>query len=81
MAIEVAVWFGEKRTRSADDGGANGAGLEGMMGPGRNDLDAALDSEWEDEELLEPALPTRDPDRVRVMVVPDAPEPAGGGAS
>ncbi|MCL4222515.1 MAG: prepilin-type N-terminal cleavage/methylation domain-containing protein [Phycisphaerales bacterium] len=80
VAIEVAVWFGDRQAETSR-GRTRGAGLEGRVGPSRRDLDAALDAEWEDEELSAPDLPLRDPDRVRVMAVPDAPEVTGGGAS
>lgn len=80
VAIEVAVWFGDKRV-AAGRTSVQGSGLAGFMGASRRDLDAALDPEWEDEDLLSPDLPTRDPDRVRVMVVPDAPDVTGGGVS
>lgn len=79
VAIEVAVWFGERPSSAARPRG--GADSDGLMRPDRRDLDAALNADWDEDETLGPQLPTRQPDRVRVMVVPDASESSGGGAS
>ncbi|RMH11005.1 MAG: prepilin-type N-terminal cleavage/methylation domain-containing protein [Planctomycetota bacterium] len=69
VALEVAVWFGTPRRPAPSAGSFESVGFRDE--PGFNE---AFDpGSWE-RETTDVQLPTREPDRVRVMVIPDGPE-------
>lgn len=80
VAVEVAIWLGSVPTQTEPGPSFGPAARPGGDGP-----DAAGfgfdDRAWQDEAMDEPELPTREPDRVRVMVVPDIPDAGTGAAS
>lgn len=84
IAIEVAVWFGKVPQAEAPGSGGvpDGAGPEGQGSfDGTQRASPFDDSAWQDPVEAEPTAPKRDPDRVRVMVVPDVPDAGMGGAT
>lgn len=80
VALEVAVWLGSVEPDADASVGVRGPGLAEGQGsdPSAFGFD---DRAWEDESIDEPDLPTREPDRVRVMVVPDIPDTSAEAAS
>lgn len=83
VAIEVAVWFGDVQQASAAQAAEPSAGGSDAAGqPGSEPLiDPFDEAAWQDSIEPAPTVPTRQPDRVRVMVVPDAPDVGLGGAT
>jgi prepilin-type N-terminal cleavage/methylation domain-containing protein len=74
VAVEVAVWFRTGvKPKAAETGGA---GASGLKVDATKPLSAATDAGMS----VDAVLPLRDPDRLRVIVVPDGPSAAWKGS-
>ncbi|USN98212.1 MAG: type II secretion system protein [Phycisphaeraceae bacterium] len=83
VAIEVAIWFGADTDADDADTGATRSDMSGLD-DGSALLDSKLASEAQADPLAqEDSTPTTEPDRVRVIAIPDArdepPAPQEGG--
>lgn len=72
VAIELAIWFSADRVEPDEEIEA----IDGLIAE-----QSGEEEDWLEEDFVEPepiVVPTRAPDRVRVMIVPDGPSAGWG---